>query len=79
MREGPDDRRANLPDISGRYYDGLAEKPDGSYEGVEVRSGSARLSCHQREFDGRVDSGEVATANLNGRQIRITSTHVQQV
>jgi len=71
--------RPNLPGTSGRYYDGLAKKPDGTYEGIEVKSGSAWLSCHQREFDGRVDSGEVATANLNGRRIRITSTQVWNV
>jgi hypothetical protein len=36
--------RVTLPNGSQRYYEGLAEKPDGTFEGIEVKSGGASLS-----------------------------------
>lgn len=67
--------RATLPNITGRYYDGLTQKPDGAYEGIEVKSNSACPTPHQLEFDDRVRAGEAATARLQGKQIRITSAY----
>jgi hypothetical protein len=71
--------RATSPGGGQRYYDGLAEKPDGTYEGIEVKSGSAYCDARQREFDDAVNSGGPATANLNGRTIQITSVEVVRV
>ena len=71
--------RATLPDGSTRYYDGLALKADGTYEGVEVKGGTGSLGEKQRRFDGQVDAGTVATARLNGMSIRITSTYLVRV
>jgi RHS repeat-associated protein len=61
-----------------RYYDGLSLKPDGTYEGVEVKGGKAKLTAHQAMFDGRVNDGTVATAILYGQQIQITSTYLER-
>jgi hypothetical protein len=76
---------AKLPDMTPRYYDGLSPNGDGTYTaietytGVEVKSGTAGLSAHQQEFDAAVNSGRPATANLNGREIKITETRVIKV
>jgi len=71
--------RAISPEGGQRYYDGLAEKPDGTYEGIEVKSGSAYCDAHQRDFDDSVNNGIPATAHLNGRTIEITSVRVVRV
>jgi hypothetical protein len=70
-----DQVRATLPDGSTRYYDGLSMNADGTYQGVEVKSGSAGLSPGQRTFDGQVNGGVPATATLRGAPIQITSTY----
>jgi hypothetical protein len=57
----------------GRYYDGLAKKPDGKYEGIEVKSGTASKTKEQKEFDSAVSSKSPATAKLNGKEIKISS------
>ena len=62
-----------------RFYDGLALKEDGTYEGVEVKSGDATRDAHQREFDDRVDSGIPATGTLDGKSITVTSTYLMRV
>ncbi len=74
-----DQVRSTLPDGSIRYYDGLSSNADGTYEGIEVKSGSASLSPSQRAFDGAVDGGTPATAMLNGQPIQITSTELVRV
>ena len=66
--------RAVLPDGSIRYYDGLAQNADGSYEGIAVKSGTATRDAGQRAFDGAVDAGTPAKAILNGKPIVIRST-----
>jgi hypothetical protein len=71
--------RATLPNGSIRYYDGLSPNADGTYEGVEVKSGSASLTAGQRGFDTQVDAGVPATAVLNGETIVITSTYLVRV
>jgi hypothetical protein len=73
---------AKLPDGTGpRFYDGLSENPDGTYTGVEVKSGSAaaKYGGSQRAFDDAVSSGQPAIAKLNGRTIKITSVDVEEV
>jgi RHS repeat-associated protein len=64
---------------SGRYYDGLIRNADGTYTGIEVKSGSASLTASQRAFDNAVNASGVARAMLNGRLIEITSTDLVRV
>ena len=71
--------RAVLPDRSVRYYDGLSKNANGTYQGIEVKSGSAGRTRSQRAFDRQVDSGVPATAIMRGEQIMITSTFLVQV
>ena len=73
----PDRVQAKLPDgPQGRYYDGLALKPDGTYEGVEVKSGTASRDLAQRTFDNKVSPANPAAARLGGQEIKITSVRV---
>jgi hypothetical protein len=75
-----DQVRATLSDGgAGRYYDGLVQNADGTYTGIEVKSGSASLSASQRAFDNAVNGGAVARATLNGQPIEITSTELVRV
>jgi RHS repeat-associated protein len=62
-----------------RYYDGLAQKPDGTYEGIEVKSGTAMLSKSQQIFDNYIKNGGTATAVLNGQTIAVTSVVLRRV
>lgn len=63
---------------SGRFFDGLALKPDGTYEGIEVQDSGGR-SISQAAFDELVTDDNAAKAVLDGRLIRITSTHIVYV
>lgn len=71
--------RAVLPDGSVRYYDGLSEDRDGTYQGIEVKSGSATRTPSQLAFDHQVDRGVPAKATLHGQPILITSTYLTKV
>jgi hypothetical protein len=62
-----------------RLYDGLSLKSDGTYEGVEVKSGSASRDANQRAFDARVSAGTPATGMLNGKLITVTSVWLMRV
>ncbi|HEX5500396.1 MAG TPA: hypothetical protein VFX03_14250, partial [Thermomicrobiales bacterium] len=75
----PDKARATLPDGSQRYYDGLSRNPDGTYTGVEIKSGTSPYGGSQKVFDNAVKSGRPATATLNGKVIKITSVVVKRV
>lgn len=75
----PDKVRATLPDGSQRYCDGLSPDPDGTYIGIEVKSGTSPYGGSQEAFDNAVDAGEPATGKLNGREIKITSVVVKRV
>jgi len=55
-----DQVRASLPDGSIRYYGGLSSDGDGTWQGVEVKSGVAVKYPEQRAFDGAVNSGTAA-------------------
>ncbi len=68
---------------NGRYYDGLVRNPDGSFTGIEVKSGSAyddyfRPGSTQRQFDDAVNSGTVARGKLDGDDIEITRVIVRK-
>ncbi|MEE3851706.1 hypothetical protein VZC37_15290 [Gordonia sp. LSe1-13] len=57
-----------------RYYDGLIPNGDGTYSGIEVKSGGARKTPGQRDFDERVRSGTPATVKLpDGTTVKITN------
>lgn len=64
---------------NGRFYDGLVQNADGTYTGIEVKSGTASLSASQRAFDEAVNGGQAARAMLNGRPIDITRTELVRV
>ncbi|MFT4156465.1 MAG: hypothetical protein QM630_00830 [Microbacterium sp.] len=68
----------------GRYYDGLYRNPDGTYTGVEVKSGSAyddywRPGNSQQQFDSRVSADNPAAGYLNGEEIKIVKVRVERV
>lgn len=62
-----------------RLFDGLVRKPDGTYEGIEVKSGGAIRDAAQAGFDGLVSYENPATAIKNGQSIQITSVRLIQV
>lgn len=64
---------------NGRYFDGLVRNPDGTYTGIEIKSGGAPYRGQQEEFDTIVNNGTPATARLNGEQITIVKVHVERV
>jgi hypothetical protein len=64
---------------SHRYFDGLMEKADGSFMGIEVKSGSGVPSPNQKNFDPLVSETNPATAKLNGKIIQITETYLKEV
>jgi len=66
---------------SSREYDGLYERPDGKYGGIEVKSGSAlevyeRSGNTQRLFDEGVSLDNPAIGNLNGKEIQVVEVMV---
>lgn len=61
-----------------RVYDGLVKKPDGTWEGIEVKSGSSADGA-QEAFDRAVSYDRPAYATLNGERIEITSVNYQRV
>lgn len=62
-----------------REYDGLADKGDGSFEGIEIKSGSASYNGQQKDFDSKVSYEHPAHATLKGVRIKITSVVVRNV
>ncbi|QKT08849.1 hypothetical protein HUN08_17765 [Gordonia sp. X0973] len=75
-----DQRLAQIPNArgvsqNGRYYDGLVKNSDGTYTGIEVKSGTASLTPGQRSFDGAVNGGQPAYVKLpdgtTGKIVRV--------
>jgi hypothetical protein len=67
-----------------RKYDGLSQRADGTYEGVEVKSGSASSKYDapgsaQRQFDETVSVENPAIGKLDGEVIKVTSVKVVRV
>ena len=71
--------RVTLPDGTSRLYDGLSPQSDGTFEGIEVKSGTASRNAQQRAFDDPVNSGTQARGRLNGVDIAISSVRVIRV
>lgn len=68
----------------GRFYDGLGRLPDGTYEGIEVKSGGASLSPGQRAFDSQVSETNPAYVTITNEQgvvetVKVTKVHVESV
>ena len=57
-----------------RVYDGLAVTPSGKYIGLEVKSGNAKKTKAQREFDNRIGKSNPAVGV--GKSDGISITHV---
>jgi hypothetical protein len=78
-------RKATVDGVdNGRFYDGLARKPDGTYEGIEVKSGGASLSGPQRAFDGNVNADNPAYVTITNERgevetVQVTSVRVETV
>jgi hypothetical protein len=64
---------------NGRFFDGLMKNPDGTYTGIEIKSGTASRSAEQRTFDSLVSPSNPAYAKLNGVTIKITSVILRKV
>lgn len=63
-----------------RFYDGLFQNADGTWTGIEVKSGSAGRDAAQRLFDGAVSVETPAIANLpNVGQISIVKVILERV
>jgi hypothetical protein len=66
----------------GRFYDGLARQPDGTYEGIEVKSGTAGRDARQLEFDSKVspeNPAYVTITNEQGVVETVKVTHVEVI
>lgn len=61
-----------------RVYDGLVKKSDGTWEGIEVKSGKSADKA-QEGFDRAVSYDHPAYATLKGERIKITSVDYQRV
>ena len=62
-----------------RCYDRVIQCHDGSYIGLEVKSGSASLNEHQRTFDALVSPDNPARIVHKGETISIIGVEYQQV
>ena len=62
-----------------RCYDRVIQCHDGSYIGLEVKSGSASLNEHQRTFDALVSPANPARIVHKGETISIIGVEYQQV
>ena len=66
----------------GRVYDAIVQLPDETYCGLEIKSGSAKLTTRQAEFDALVKPDNPARVKLDdGTIVEITSTdefHVER-
>jgi hypothetical protein len=67
-----------------RFYDGLARLPDGTYEGIEVKSGTASRDAQQAAFDSAVSRQNPAYVTIVNEQgvvetVKVTSVRVETV
>ena len=70
-----DQRRASVEGRKqSRYYDGLIPNGDGTYSGIEIKSGGAGKTPQQKQFDARVSPETPATVTLpDGTTVKITN------
>ncbi|WP_139738490.1 hypothetical protein [Actinomyces wuliandei] len=63
-----------------RYYDGLAQRQDGTWVGIEVKHGSSPYGGDQSAFDALVSPDNPAHATLpDGRTIKIIDVIYEEV
>ena len=63
-----------------RFYDRFILTEDGTWEGLEVKSGGGYYETDQRAFDAQVSPDNPAYVTLSdGRTIKITQVHVEYV
>lgn len=73
-------RKAKVDGVdNGRYYDGLAQKSDGTYKGIEVKSGDATRDADQRAFDSAVSPENPAYVTITNRSGDIETVKVTEV
>ncbi|QIX27196.1 hypothetical protein ncot_11745 [Nocardioides sp. JQ2195] len=72
---------AHVNDLAnGRFFDGMALKDDGTYEGVDVLYGDEERSSTQVAFDESISVDSPAQATLvSGETVDITSVVVVRV
>lgn len=64
----------------GRYYDRLVQREDGTWVGLEVKSGDSSYSGTQRAADNMVSPDNPAVVKLDdGRTIEVTEVQVKRV
>ena len=64
----------------GRFYDRLIQREDGTWVGLEVKSGGSSYNGTQRAADSMVSPDNPAVVKLDdGRTIRVTEVQVQRV
>lgn len=64
---------------NGRFYDGLAEKSDGTYKGIEIKSGGASRNGEQRLFDSSVSPENPAYVTITNKYGEIETVKVTEV
>lgn len=62
-----------------RRFDGLFRNTDGTWTGVEIKSGSATRNPAQQGFGNAISGDNPAYAVLNGERIRIVDVILQGV
>ena len=64
----------------GRYYDGLAQRDDGTWVGIEAKYGTSPYRREQKAFDDLVSPDNPAIVTLgDGRVIKITRVYVERI
>ena len=64
----------------GRFYDGLAQRDDGTWVGIEAKYGTSPYRREQKAFDDLVSPDNPAIVTLgDGRVIKITDVHIERV
>ena len=82
VREVIEDKRLAHIDGApqGRYYDRLIQREDGTWVGLEVKSGDSSYAGGQRAADSMVSPDNPARVTLDdGRTIEVTEVYVQKV
>lgn len=67
-----------------RYFDGLIKNADGTYTGVEVKSGSGvdrylANSKNQFAFDSSLSATAPAVGTINGQSIKVVASRLVRV
>lgn len=73
-------RKASINDTNtSRYYDELARLPDGTYQAIEVKSGTASLTPNQRKFDSLVSPDNPAYVTIRNEAGKLETVKITSV